>query len=106
MITDLDSIDLFGVRKDGGADLVIVSAGPLDDDPQTQTLLLDKIEAYLGYINSIAFHEECPLANADNTHIILRLDEAPSPRLSQFMEQIGPWTAEYNAQFSVEVRQG
>lgn len=104
MISDPCSIDLFGVRKDGGADLIIVSDGPLDDSRETQTLLLDKIEAYLGYINSPAFHEECPRATAGNTHIILRLTEPPPPPVRQLIAQIVPWTAAHRAVFSVEVR--
>ncbi len=103
MITDPDSIDLFGVRKDGGADLVIVSGGPLDESPETQALLLDKIEAYLGYINSPAFHEECPQATAKTTRIILRLSEPPTPLMRQFLERIVPWTTAYHTSFFVEL---
>ena len=104
MILDPYSIDLFGVRKDGGADLVIVPAGPLDASPETQTLLLDKVEAYLGYINSVDFHTECPRATAENTHIILRLAETPPPPLLQLLERIVPWAAEHHAVFSVEIK--
>ena len=42
MIFDPNAIDAFGVRKDGGADLLIVPAGPPDGSPETQQELLDK----------------------------------------------------------------
>lgn len=104
MIENTRNIDLFGVRADGGADLVIVSSGALDDSAETQQLLLDKIETYLGYINSDEFRAECPGATAQNTCIILQLDEEPPALIKQLTKQIIPWTAEYNAKFAVRIK--
>ena len=47
MVENPHHIDILGARKDGGADLVMVSPGPLDESPEGQTLLLDKVETYL-----------------------------------------------------------
>ena len=105
MIDDPCSIDAIGFRKDGGADLQIVSSGPLDDSPETQDLLLDKIEGYLSYINSAEFRAERPRATVENTHIILRLEERPPASMGELFQKIASWTAAYNASFFAEVRE-
>lgn len=46
-ISNLESIDVVGVRKDGGLDLVISCAGPLDSSGATLTSLETKICNYL-----------------------------------------------------------
>ncbi len=104
MIENINKIDVFGVRKDGGADLVIVSSGKLDESIETQKLLLDKVETYLGYINSQEFHDECPQAGADNTYIILRLDEEPPALIRELITKIIPWAAGYHAKFVAKIR--
>ncbi len=104
MIENINNIDVFGVRKDGGADLVIVSSGKLDESAETQKLLLDKIENYLGYINSPEFHVECPQATADNTYIILQLNEEPPELIGRLITKIISWVAEYNAKFMVKIK--
>ena len=105
MIENANNIDLFGVRKDGGADLVIVSSGKLDESAETQKLLLDKIENYLGYVNSQEFHDECPQATADNTYVILQLDEEPPEIIAELITRIVPWVAEHHAQFAVRIKE-
>ena len=106
MIQDPDSIDLMGQRRDGGVDLVIVSSGALDESPETQKLLLDKIEAYLRYINSPDFHREFPQATPENTRILLRLEEEASPIILALIQQIIPWVQEYHAKFLAQVKEG
>ena len=104
MIFDPNAIDAFGVRKDGGADLLIVPAGPPDGSPETQQALLDKVEAYLGYVHSDAFRTECPNAAPENTRILLRLEEEPPAPLAALIQQILPWAAEYGASFRVQIK--
>ena len=104
MIENPHAIDALGLRKDGGADLLIVSSGPLDESPETQTLLLDKVETCLAYISGPEFQAECPGASAENTRIVLRLDEEPPVLLRKLFEKIVPWTAEYGAAFAVELQ--
>jgi len=43
------------LRKDGVLELVVITSSRLDGSPETQTLLLDKIELYLSFLRS----EEC-----------------------------------------------
>ena len=104
MIQDPNSIDLLGQRRDGGVDLVIVSSGPLADSPESQKLLLDKVEAYLSYINSPGFSREFPRATPNNTRILLRLEEKPSPVIQALIQQIIPWVQEYHTGFLVQIK--
>lgn len=46
--TDADIVDVVGVPKKGGLDLVILAEGPVDDSPSTLKQLEDKILAYIG----------------------------------------------------------
>ena len=71
MVENPQHIDILGARKDGGADLVMVSPGPLDESPEGQTLLLDKVETYLKYIQSPGFRQQFPAATRENTHVVL-----------------------------------
>lgn len=103
MVIEPDCIDLFGLRKDGGADLLIAPNAPLDDLPETYQALLDKVQLYLGYINSSDFHAQYPRATPANTRIILHLKAAPSPQLTALAEKIVPWTAEYGAVFQMKI---
>lgn len=101
MIIDTKCIDIFGIRNDGGADLIILIEEQLDDSAETQTLLLDKIENYLGYINSEEFKRECPNANANNTYIVLQVTEELPELIKELITKIKPWVAENNASFSL-----
>ena len=46
-IENLEAFDVVGVRKDGGIDLVVSCAGPLDASPETLSALRTKIANYL-----------------------------------------------------------
>ena len=55
MVCDINSIDIIGVRNDWEIDLFIDFLGKLEDSVEQQTLLLDKIENYLVYLNSTCY---------------------------------------------------
>ena len=46
-IQNVDSIDVVGVRKGAGIDLVVSCSGPLDGAPETLALLREKVRGYL-----------------------------------------------------------
>jgi len=54
-IGPLDSIDIIGVRKDGGIDTVIVCPKSLNDSNETLHALRSKTHAYLRQISSPEF---------------------------------------------------
>ncbi len=101
MIYDANSIDILGKRKDGGIDMFIVSSGSMDASPQTQTLLLDKVENYLTYVNSPQFQQEFP-GKEKSVNIVLQLEEKPPELLLALCEKIAGWTEENGVRFRVE----
>lgn len=103
MVENPQYIDILGARKDGGADLVMVSPGPLDESPEGQTLLLDKVETYLKYIHTPDFRRQCPAANPKNTHVVLLTKEEPSPFMQQLLQQVSVWVADNDASFFVRI---
>ncbi|MBQ3559689.1 MAG: hypothetical protein IJA07_09275 [Agathobacter sp.] len=101
MVYDANSIDIIGERNDGGIELYIISSGAFDDSAEQQTLLLDKIENYLTYMNSNQFQAEFPMASKENKWIVLRLDKQPSSLLLSLCEKINVWVKENGVNFSV-----
>jgi len=62
-VGDVDTIDVVGVRKDGGLDLAIAVDAPLDASPSTLSFLEAKIRNYIKAAQSEAFltHYGCSL---------------------------------------------
>ena len=101
-IQNLDRVDVMGWRKDGGVDLAIVASGPLTAEPEIQKLLLDKVEAYLGYINSDEFKAEFENPPADKTTIIISCYGSVDPVVLELVERMKPWVEENNARIRLE----
>lgn len=103
MVENPQHIDILGARKDGGADLVMVSPGPLDESPEGQALLLDKVETYLKYIHTPDFRRQCPSATPDNTHVVLLMREEPSLLMQELLQKVSVWVADNHARFFVRI---
>lgn len=103
MVENPQHIDILGSRKDGGADLVMVSPGPLDESPEGQALLLDKVETYLKYIRTPSFRKQCPAATPQNTHVVLLMREEPSPLMQELLQKVSVWVADNYAKFFVRI---
>jgi hypothetical protein len=54
-IGDVDTVDIVGLRKDGGLDMVISCVAPIDDSPSTLRQLETKICNYIKGAKSEAF---------------------------------------------------
>lgn len=100
MIYDANAVDIMGERRDGGIDMFIISSGPMDAEPETQKLLLDKVENYLSYVMSGEFAQKFP-GKQKKTRIILKLAEPGPDLLMQLCEKIKTWTAEHGVRFEV-----
>jgi hypothetical protein len=100
-IPHLNVIDVHTVREDGGADLCIVVASPLQDDQRSHTRLLDKIEGYLGYINSAEFADECGTPTPDNTSITVMLHPDTAPGILELLERSHTWVTNHHASLVV-----
>lgn len=102
MIYDENSIDLMAERKDGGIDLFIISSGEIDSSEQTQKLLLNKVEKYLGYINSKDFKQDFIDIDTKKIRIIFEVEKKAPELLMKLCEKIVPWAEENGVKFIVE----
>jgi hypothetical protein len=59
-IPSIAVLDVVVFRKSGGAELTIVIDTPLAGDELSLRRLLDKIEGYLGHLQSSEFQAEAP----------------------------------------------
>ena len=104
-IENLNSIDIIGEPKDKrGVILCIATRAHLDSSARTQKLLLDKIENYLGYINSEEFREKFGQLNAEEIVIRLKCLDKPDPIIMKLCSKIVPWVEENGARIEMEIK--
>ena len=101
MIYDIDKVDLMAKRNDGGLDMFIISTGEIDDSSDTQKLLLDKVDKYLGYINSNEFVEEFPKVCKDKVTIVFESEKRIPELLLELCKKIVPWAKDNGVRFAV-----
>jgi hypothetical protein len=75
-IQNLANIDIIGERHDGGVDLAIIAAGPLDASAETLAALDQKIRNYLREINSDGFRAKYSTAFPGKVRIIVYCQHA------------------------------
>jgi hypothetical protein len=102
-IQNIDANDIVGVRKDGGVDLVIVASSRLDGSPETQQLVLDKLESYLQQLNSSEFQKEFGPSASGKVSIVLNCDDEPDPTIRELLRRAEPWTTANNARLELRV---
>lgn len=90
-IPSLSALDVEGIKKGGGADLIIVIASPLGADERSRRRLLAKIEIYLKYLDSAEFVEKAGMPTPDNTCIIVHLHPESDPEILDVIERCKPW---------------
>ncbi|HEY9106169.1 MAG TPA: hypothetical protein VIN58_05790 [Roseateles sp.] len=94
----LNVIDVSAYRKDGGADLTIVVASPLAADERSQTRLLDKIQGYLGHIQSEEFARDAGAPpTPDSTTITVRLHPESSQAIRDLLDRCRAWVGSHGA---------
>ena len=80
-IRDVTKLDLLGRRQDGGLDLGIVAAGPLDGSAQTLGLVEQKVRNYLREAISDEFRGEFEPEELRNITIRLESDFEIDPKV-------------------------
>jgi hypothetical protein len=99
-IAEVASIDIIGKRKDGGADLVILTSGPLDGSENTQRLLIQKLATYLDFAGSPEFAEE--FGQGVPVTIKLNLSGKPDPLIETLIaKRLVPRLTESNVRLEV-----
>lgn len=104
-IENINNLDILALRKDEKAvDLYIITSGHLDSSSTTQELILDKIENYLGYINSEEFEKEFGKLSPENIIIKLKCIDEPDPLIKELFRKIVPWVEENNARIEMIIK--
>jgi hypothetical protein len=101
-IPSLAVVDVMGIRKTGGADLIIVVAAPLHSDPASLDRLLDKIDGYLRHIQSPEFQAQVGAPTPSNTTIKVALHPGSAPEVYELLERSKGWVTANNASLVVE----
>ena len=102
-IPALKAIDINTVKKSGGSDLHIIIASPLKADEYSLTRLLDKIEGYLGHIQSVDYREESGSPTPENTRIIVNIHPDSDKKAFELLERSKPWSLQNNATLEIEL---
>jgi uncharacterized protein YtpQ (UPF0354 family) len=102
-IPRLDVIDVNGIRRGGGADLLIVIASPLDDSARSIFRLFTKIDRYLNDIATEEFRRECGPPSPETTRIVVRIHARSAPEVFELLEAAAPWARVRNARLDVEL---
>ena len=105
-LAQLDSLDMVGKRRTGGADLVMLIDGPLKGDERSQERLLRKFDNYLGFIGSPDFAAEFGAPDPATTGIVVRIDPRSDPAVFDLLKRCEPWVREARATLAVEAASG
>lgn len=102
-IQSLDSIDLLGHRKDGRVDLVVVVSSFLDDTPEHEYLLKQKIQNYVDGIFSDEFQGK--FGNIDKNHytMVLKCSVEPHPNMIFKIQAIAQYLDEFHINLTTEM---
>jgi hypothetical protein len=75
-IQNLDAIDVVGARDDGGVDLVIVAAAPIDGSSDTLSRLDRKLRGYLAEARSECLRRRFPEAPPGSVRVLVVCEHA------------------------------
>ena len=102
-IQSLDSIDLLGHRKDGGVDLVIIVSSFLDDTPEHEYLLKQKIQNYVDGIFSDEFQGKFGSINKTHYTIVLKCSVEPHLNMISEIQAIAQYLNEFHIDLITEM---
>src|SRR5690348_16563588 len=101
-IPSLATLDVAAIKKSGGATLSVVIASPLRADPRSLNRLLNKVEGYLGYIQSPEFQAEAGAPTPSNTTIKVLLHPGSASEVYDLLERSKQWVLANNASLVIE----
>lgn len=101
-IPNLEVIDVNKVKRDGGSDLYIIIATPLEGTERALQRLLKKVENYLAFIQSEQFREESGVPTPENTRIVVKLHPESAPVARELLERNKSWVRNNDATLVVD----
>lgn len=100
-IQELDSVDLTGLRHDGGVDLVILASQPLDDSPAVVDSIRRKVRTYLATIDNREYQIETGHPPRDLTTIIIVCEHPIHPEAQTVIDECWALAAERGVRLEV-----
>ena len=103
-IPALNGLDIVAVKNEGGADLVVIIADPLDGGEFSQNRLLIKLQNYFGFINSSAYQLQASVKpNPSNTKVVVKIHPQSSNVYVDLLNRCKPWAIENNCSLEMQV---
>jgi hypothetical protein len=102
-IPRLSVIDVHGVRKSGGSDLLVVIASPLKNDDHSVKRLSQKLNNYIEAIASKGYAEKYGEPTPSNTSIVVDIHPDSDPEIFRLLEQYRPKVEAVHASLRVEL---
>ena len=94
-------LDIFVVKKGGGAKLIVVIASPLKADERSVQRLMKKLLNYLIFINSEEFTAEAGIPTKENTEVEVKLHPDSDPEIFELLNRCVDWVEDNKASLSV-----
>ncbi len=101
-IPSLTHLEVCTILKGGGAELHIVISKPLEADEYSLTRLLDKIEAYLGHIQTEEFRKEAGEPSPNTTAIVVDIHPDSSNEAFDLLDNAVDWVNQNGASLIVK----
>ena len=103
-IPSLNSLDIVAMKKEGGADLIVIIADPLDGGEFSQNRLLTKLQNYFGFINSSSYQLQASVKpNPSNTKVVVKIHPKSSNIYADLLDRYKPWAIENNCSLEMRV---
>lgn len=103
-IPTLNGLDIITIKKQGGADLIVVIASPIDESEFSQNRLIAKLQNYFGFINSSAYQLQASVKpTPENTSVIVKIHPKSSGVYVDLLSRCEPWAIENNCSIELHV---
>jgi hypothetical protein len=102
-IPDIDALDVYAVRKGGGATLSLVIASPLLADTRSIFRLHRKLDGYLQFIESANFESECGKPSPENTTVKVTVHKESDANVLSLIQSLHGWVESRGASLEVEL---
>ena len=103
-IPALEGLDLMSVMEEGGAELMIVIADPIDESEFSQKRLVVKLENYFSFINSEPFIQQVGVSpTIENTKVTVKIHPNSSGVYSTLISNCTAWANENNCSIELKI---
>ena len=98
-VPNVDVCDIHGARKDGGDDLIVVIASPMDASSRSQRRLIEKLGRYLQFLVERRMKNTGGSGRSGRNldRIVVKIHPESDPAIFDLLERSKPWVADHDA---------